>query len=263
MSHALSRLRGLFADDLFVRTQSGMEPTARAREIAPLISAAIEQIEAALNLGAGFDPATSSAIFTAGMGEYAEVALVGRLAEAFSREAPKAILRLLPLNGADAAEQLERGTIDVAVAHLRAMPPTIETTLLFRDPFVVVARKGHPITEAPLTVEAYAAQNHVLVSPRGDTSGALDRLLVDYGQRRRVALLVATYLAVPAALAGSDLIATVPSRAATLIAAHAEIAILPLPVDFSATISIAWHRRTTSEPAQAWFRELLAEAAGE
>ena len=80
MSHALSRLRGLFADDLFVRTPGGMEPTARAREIAPLISAAIEQIEAALNLGTGFDPATSAAIFTAGMGEYAEVALVGRLA---------------------------------------------------------------------------------------------------------------------------------------------------------------------------------------
>ncbi len=265
MSHALSRLRGLFGDDLFVRTQSGMEPTARAREIAPLIGAAIEQIEAALNLGAGFDPATSLAIFTAGMGEYAEVALVGRLAEAFSREAPHATLRLLSLHGGDAAEQLERGTIDVAVAHLRAMPPTIETTLLFRDPFVVVARKGHPIAppnaQGPLTVETYAAQNHVLVSPRGLTSGALDRLLVDYGQRRRVALLVATYLAVPAALAASDLIATVPSRAAALIAAHAEIVTMPLPMDHAATVSMAWHRRASSEPAQAWFRGLLTGSA--
>src|SRR5580700_1098647 len=179
MSHALSRLRGLFGDDLFVRTPGGMEPTARAREIAPLVSSAIERIEAALNLGAGFDPATSAATFTAGMGEYAEVALVGRLAEAFSREAPNATLRLLSLHGADAAEQLERGAVDVFVAHLRAMPPTIETALLFRDPFVVVVRQGHPITQAPLTVEAYAAQNHVLVSPRGDTSGALDLLLVD------------------------------------------------------------------------------------
>ena len=238
-----------------------MEPTARAREIAPLISAAIEQIEAALNLGAGFDPATSLATFTAGMGEYAEVALVGRLAEAFSREAPHATLRLLAMHGGDAAEQLERGTIDVAVAHLRAMPPTIETTLLFRDPFVVVARKGHPIMQGPLTVETYAAQNHVRVSPRGLASGALDRLLVDYGQRRRVALLVATYLAVPAALAASDLIATIPSRAAALIAAHAEIATMPLPMDHAATISIAWHRRASSEPAQAWFRGLLHEAA--
>src|ERR1700724_3411163 len=36
MSHALSRLRSLFADDLFVRTPARMEPTARAREIASL-----------------------------------------------------------------------------------------------------------------------------------------------------------------------------------------------------------------------------------
>ena len=85
MSHALSRLRSLFADDLFVRTPTGMEPTARAREIAPLVAAAIEHIEAALNLGIGFDPAKSTGIFTAGMAEYAEVALVGRLAEAFAR----------------------------------------------------------------------------------------------------------------------------------------------------------------------------------
>ncbi len=262
MSHALSRLRGLFADDLFVRTQNGMEPTARAREIAPLIAAAIQQIEAALNLGTGFDPATSAGTFTVGMGEYAEVALVGRLAEAFSRLAPHATLRLLSVHGSVAAEQLEHGRIDVAVSHLRAMPPMIETTLLFRDPFLVVVRKGHPLTRAPLTVEAYAAQHHLLVSPRGDTSGPLDALLADYGQRRRVALLVATYLAVPAALARSDLIATIPSRTAALIAAHADITTLPLPVDLQATISMAWHRRTTTEPAQAWFRGLLTEAAG-
>src|SRR4029077_12683421 len=61
MSHALSRLRDLFADELFVRTSDGMKPTARAREIAPLIAAAIEQIETALNLGAGFDPTSSRA----------------------------------------------------------------------------------------------------------------------------------------------------------------------------------------------------------
>jgi DNA-binding transcriptional LysR family regulator len=261
MSHALSRLRGLFADDLFVRTQTGMEPTARAREIAPLVSAAIEHIEAALNLGIGFDPAKSTGIFTAGMAEYAEVALVGRLAAAFAEQAPRATLRLLPLSGADAAEQLERGAIDVAIAHLRAPPTTIESQILMRDPFVVVARKDHPLAVEPLSIEAYAAQSHILVSPRGDTSGAIDRILVDFGLRRRISLLVATYLAVPVALAASDLIATVPSRTARQIAATAEIEILPLPIDLLMTVSMAWHRRAASEPAQAWFRSLLLAAA--
>ena len=53
MSHALSRLRDLFADDLFVRTPSGMEPTARAREIAPLVAAAIEQVDRDLRARVG------------------------------------------------------------------------------------------------------------------------------------------------------------------------------------------------------------------
>src|SRR5437899_3057984 len=129
MSHALSRLRSLFADDLFVRTPNRMEPTARAREIAPLVSAAIEHIEAALNL--------------------------------------------------------------------------------------------------------------VLVSPRGDTSGAVDRALAEFGLKRRIALLVATYLALPTALAASDLVATVPRRTAQQIAAIAEIEIMPLAIDLSVPVSMA------------------------
>jgi len=261
MSHALSRLRGLFSDDLFVRTATNMEPTARAREIAPLVATAIEHIEAALSLGAGFEPARSAAVFTAGMAEYAEIALVGKLAQAFAREAPGATLRLLPASGHEAIEQLERGATDVAVAHLPHLPAHVEAIVLLRDPFVVVARKDHPITGQHLSLEAYAAQQHVLVSPRGATSGALDGILVDFGLKRRIALLVATYLAVPAALAGSDLVATVPRRTARQIAATAEIAIMPLPIDFATTVSMAWHRRAASDPAQAWFRAMLTDAA--
>ena len=261
MSHALSRLRGLFSDELFVRTPDRMEPTARAREIAPLVSAAIEHIEAALNLGVGFDPARSAGTFTAGMAEYAEVALVGRLAAGFARQAARATLRLTPLTGAEALEQLDSGAIDVAVAHLRALPSHIETTVLLRDPFVLIARRGHPCAAQPRSIEAYAALGHALVSPRGDPRGAVDRALVDFGLKRRIALLVATYLALPAALAASDLVATVPQRAARQIAAIAEIEIMPLAIDLSVTVSMAWHRRAASEPAQVWFRSLLVEAA--
>jgi DNA-binding transcriptional LysR family regulator len=261
MSHALSRLRSLFADDLFVRTPKRMEPTARARVIAPLVSAAIEHIEAALNLGVGFDPARSAGIFTAGMAEYAEVALIGRLVESFVREAAKATLRLTPLTGAEAAEQLESGAIDVAVSHLRALPAHLDSMVLLRDPFVLIARRGHPAAARPLTIEAYAALNHALVSPRGDTAGAVDRALADFGLKRRIALLVATYLALPAALAASDLVATVPQCTAQQIAAIAEIEIMPLAIDFSVPVSMAWHRRATSEPAQIWFRSLLIAAA--
>jgi DNA-binding transcriptional LysR family regulator len=101
------------------------------------------------------------------------------------------------------------------------------------------------------------------VSPRGATTGAVDRALADFGLKRRIALLVATYLALPAVLAASDLVATVPQRTARQIAAMADIEIMPLAIDLAATVSMAWHRRATSEPAQIWFRSLLIEAASD
>src|SRR5215469_16224970 len=260
MSHALSRLRSLFADDLFVRTPRRMEPTARARDIAPLVSAAIGHIEAALNLGVGFDPVKSTAIFTAGMAEYAEVAFVGRLAKTFARQAANATLRLTPVTGIEAAERLDSGAIDVAVAHLRTLPAHIDSIVLLHDPFVLITRRGHPLAAQPPSIEAYAALNHVLVSPRGDTIGAVDRALADFGLKRCIALLVATYLALPSALAASDLVATVPRRTARQIAAIADIEIMPLAIDLSVPVSMAWHRRAASEPAQIWFRSLLVEA---
>src|SRR5215207_11015366 len=168
---------------------------------------------------------------------------------------------MLQTSGHEEIEQLDRGSTDVASALIAHLPANIESQVLLRDPFVVVMRKGHPAAAQPLSLEAYAAQDHVLVSPRGATSGALDRILVDFGLKRRLALLVATYLAVPAALAASDLVATVPQGTARQIAAIADIEIMPLPIDFSATVSLAWHRRTATEPAQLWFRSLLLDAA--
>jgi DNA-binding transcriptional LysR family regulator len=264
MSHALSRLRDLFADDLFVRSPAGMEPTARAREIAALVTAAIDHIDAALNPGTGFDPAQSERIFTAGMAEYAEVPLVERLAEVSSRDAPRATLRLLPMTGAEAAERLDRETVDVVVAHLggrlAALPQRFDSAALFCDPFVVVARRGHPLLSQPLSVESYAGSRHVLVSPRGDTTGAVDRPLAGYGLSRRIQLLVATYLALPAVLEATDLIATVPERTARRVAA-AGFEIRPLPIDLAVTVAMAWHRRNARAPAHLWFRGLLSEAA--
>ena len=55
----------------------------------------------------------------------------------------------------------------------------------------------------------------------------------------------------------------VPERTPRQIAASAaaELQITKLPIDRSATVSMAWHRGTASEPAQTWFRSLLIDMA--
>ncbi|HCE6793243.1 TPA: multidrug efflux system transcriptional regulator MexT, partial [Pseudomonas aeruginosa] len=58
ISAALSRLRTLFDDPLFVRTGRSMEPTARAQEIFAHLSPALDSISTAMSRASEFDPAT-------------------------------------------------------------------------------------------------------------------------------------------------------------------------------------------------------------
>lgn len=261
MSHALTRLRALFKDELFVRTPAGLEPTARARDLAVLLEPALDGVRSALCLVAAFDPATTRRTFTAGMAEYAEIALIERLAERFEAEAPAACLRLVPVTATDYAERLDNGGADVALLHLKESPPRFDRRIAFREPMVVLARLGNPWLGEPLTLERYAALPHVLVSPRGATSGGMDQALADHGLSRRIRLYVATYLALPLALARSDLVATVPAFTAARIAAMAGLLVHPLPFARCTDVTMAWHRRTRSDPAQMWFREMIGRSA--
>src|SRR6186713_2007362 len=59
VSNALSRLRLLLQDDLFVRTPQGMQPTVRALELAEPIGSALDKIRGALTTIEPFDPSTT------------------------------------------------------------------------------------------------------------------------------------------------------------------------------------------------------------
>ena len=88
ISAALSRLRGLFDDPLFVRTGRSMEPSARAVEIFALLSPALDSISTAVSRAADFDPATSTAVFRIGLSDDVEFALLPQLLKRLRAEAP-------------------------------------------------------------------------------------------------------------------------------------------------------------------------------
>ena len=66
-SHALSRLREVCNDDLFVRTRQGLSPTPVAKEMYPAIKQALEALRASLAEANGFDPARSQRRFRVGI----------------------------------------------------------------------------------------------------------------------------------------------------------------------------------------------------
>src|SRR3954470_7047328 len=70
MSAALSRLRSLFDDPLFLRSAEGLLPTPRARDLAGPVSAALRQLELVLVKKPAFDPAHVELDFTVGLSDY-------------------------------------------------------------------------------------------------------------------------------------------------------------------------------------------------
>jgi DNA-binding transcriptional LysR family regulator len=115
MSNALNRLRHLFEDELFIRTPEGMQPTARARELAGPLQRAMKEIAAAFAGPLPFDAAVSERTLTIGITDFSVVGLALAVAERIQRLAPRLTLQVRYVEGRDAAGLLDTEAIDVVV----------------------------------------------------------------------------------------------------------------------------------------------------
>jgi DNA-binding transcriptional LysR family regulator len=261
MSSALSRLRALFDDELFVRTAKGMQPTAKALALVQPICEALGQIRGVFDPGQAFDPATARHRFTVGVTDYGDLIVVPALVKALRKEAPGVDLTVRPIiNGTDGLASVERGEIDALIGgHL---PDTARTVRhkLFDERFVCIRDTGR---DKPLSSKDYVRLPHVLFSSIGGDGvpGAVDAILAERGLKRRIAITLPHVVAVPFAVAGTDLIATMAERIARRFAAVAGVAIAPLPYDVPGfSIDLLYARRATSNAAMRWFTELIIRA---
>ena len=260
VSSALKRLRRAARDDLFVRGPQGMGPTPRALQLAVGVSEALGRLREAFD-PTTFDPATSRRTFSLAMADHAATLLLPSLASRL-RQTPGVDLRILPNWNINAPELLDLGRIDFAIGLFPDPPPRLEAECLIRDEYVVAMRRDHPLADGPLTLERYLAASHLLVSLSGEPTGFVDRLLSERKLSRRVALTVNQFAGVPPILLTSDLIVTVVRRAVTANPyADRLIAVTPpLPLMPSA-LSLLWHKRLTTHPANLWLRTTLVKIA--
>ncbi|HEY4180536.1 MAG TPA: LysR family transcriptional regulator [Kofleriaceae bacterium] len=254
MSRMLARLRETFGDPLFVRTPTGMVPTARADEVAPRV-ADIVSATSALVHPAAFDPAQLLRTFTLVTAGFAEGQILPILVSELAAEAPGVTLSMRPASSpVYGAEQLERGG-DLLITVKEALPPNAKRMLIYEESFACALRKGHPVKR--LTLDRFCELGHVLVSP-GESGGSIvDSALAKLGRTRRVAVRVHTFPLAPPIIAASDLVITAPklSLRGTDFALHAPPIELP-----TYGVYLAWHPRVDSDPAGKWFRAKVLAA---
>lgn len=256
MSSALTRLRVLFGDDLFARSASGMQPTARALSLAQPISEALGQIRGVLGPGSAFEPATARRRFAIGVTDYGALVVVPPLVKALRQEAPGVDLAVRPIT--DAAESLaglEHGVVDALIGGHLPGSARVTRQKLFEERFVCIRDAGAAGSHAALTADDYVRLPHALFSSSGGDGlpGAMDGILARHGRKRRIAVMLAHVVAVPFAIAGTDLVATMAGRIADRFAAGAGVAIVPLPYDVAPfAIDLLHPRRAMADPALRW-----------
>ena len=264
MSAALSRLRKLLGDPLFLRSPEGLVPTPKARELAGPLSQALAQIETVLVKKAVFVPGHTSLSFNLGLSDYAAFVLLPQLLLALAEQAPGVLLNVRAFNDRDhAVDMLDAGIIDAAigVAPSRADGRILSTPVL-QDDFVTILASDHPDAQRTMTLETYLSLPHVLVSPEGERHGVVDQALAQQGKTRQLALTLPQMFAVPAIVARTRMTATVMRRVALASEACGQLAVFPPPLALpSITFHLIWHRRGDSSPAQAWFRGVITTSA--
>lgn len=262
VSNALARLRALLDDELFVRTPGGMEPTLLAATLDEPFRRALDGVRQALALRAPFDPARATESFVVGMSDYAEIVLAPELLRRTRVEAPGMAIAVRHVDRGSAFAMLDAGTLHLAAAVLPEPPPHMTRVHLMREHLVVVMAAQHPLASEEVTLERFIASPHLLVSPTGSRSGAVDRALARLGRERRVLATSASLLAAGPMLRSGDLICTMPERAARLVAGAFDLVVRTLPVTTEAArLSCVYHLRHEQAPAHAWLRRALASIA--
>ena len=261
MSNALSRLRHMFKDDLLIRMPKGMEPTPRALELRQAVRDILNQTTRLMTSDAHFEAATSHREFVARMSDLAGSFVLPALMERLGRLSPGVRLDIVHMSLESTVDALEADRLDIAVSMGLTQAHTLCSQVMFTDRMICLLRKGHPLLEAPLTLDSFLSCGHIRVTMSPTDSRFVDSVLAEQGHRRKVHLNLPHWFLVPQILRQTDLVAVMSERAARHMASD-DMVVRPLP--FPTTTfpwALYWHRRHEHSRPHEWLREQVLAIA--
>ncbi|WP_304608568.1 LysR family transcriptional regulator [Inquilinus sp. Marseille-Q2685] len=261
MSRALARLRGMFNDDLLVRTSTGLAPTPRGERLAELLPSVLGAIREIVT-SRSFAPGEWRSKVTMAMPDHQSLVLLPRLLPRLRERAPHLDVVTDPLL-AGALRRLEQGEIDLAVGQIGDTPPGYFRRSLYADRFACLLRRDHPALAQDWTIERFSTLRHaVIASGAEDGFGQVYDGLAKLDLPDRDPILVPNMLTAPAMIAETDLVLTVPHRVATRVAAMLPLAVVDPPLELPAyEVALIWHERRHRDPDHSWLRGEIAAAA--
>ncbi len=262
ISHALAKLREIFADELFVRAGQKLVPTAKALELAPTVHVILAGMESLLRPSKPFDPSLSVRDFAVASSEAGELILVQPLRQRLEQLAPSVKLGWMPPRD-ESTDALRQGrcqfVVDIEGAPVQA--PDIRVLKLFDDTLATLARPGHPFATRKPKPLAFASANHIEVNAlpalaliNRELSG--ERLSLNVTSRVS-SVLVGLLLAL-----NSDALLTLPASLALILEKElgaVRVAQPFKPVAFP--LRLLWHSSYDRDECHEWVRDQFATLA--
>lgn len=259
ISYGLGRLRRQVGDPLFIRSASVMAPTPVAQALYRQFREALTAVESAIEGTLHFDFRSSTRTFRVAMSDVGAICLVPPLLEHLGRIAPGVTLEVVQVPVKDLLDEMASGRLDAAVGNLPVVHPSARSELLFPERYVCLMSSQHPrIRGERLELDQFLAERHVVVASPFSVHQNVDELLAERGARRRAALRIPHFTILPAIIAHSDLLVTLPSALGEVFRGFAPVRALELPVELPRfEIRLLWHARQQTNPANAWLRQAI------
>ena len=260
VSNALSRLRELFGDDLFIRTSKGMIPTPVANQIIKDVRSALSLIQNTISETEKFDPSIAEMTFKISIGDSSEYRLLPLLIKELAKIAPKIKVETYLTPRKDAPRELASGTIDFSIDPPVHSDPHLRHEKIYEEDYVMIVRKDHPILNLKeITIEDYLKLSHIHISNRKTGLGHVDMALYRLGLSRDISLRAQHFLVAPYIVEQSDLAITTTKG----FAVDRDLAWRELPFEIEPLIlHLYWHEAKDSDPSTKWMKDLMLKTYG-
>jgi DNA-binding transcriptional LysR family regulator len=266
MSNALSRLRALTGDPLLVRSGQRFVPTARAIEMAAGVRVSLSNLHGALAQQEKFDPNSSTRDFVVAMSDYVAAMLLPGIMKNLDRMAPRVTVRIKSIEPPLVDHWLDEDQCDIAFGALTHLNDRLHASVLLHDDAVCLAREGQPDIDQGLTIDQYLERGHVLTSgtptPISTLEQMIDAVLAELGRHRRIVARTTSGFALATTVSQTDLIATLPTKAARAYARCLPLQLLDVPFRMMPfDVTMVWHERHHRDPGHLWLRRLMRVVA--
>ena len=262
VSHALSRLRSVFRDELFVRQSRGLFPTPAADLMYAKLRGALGSVRESVTETRGFDPKTSGRKLFVAISHPLGPMIAVRLRERLARAAPAVEVAFTTRSRPIELERgMREGRVDAAVDWLVPERGQFNEILLFEDAVVAVARSGHPALRRTRSVSELKKGAFVSLRPRVEGEHPVAGIREWQSLELNFVLEVSELLEVFMVAGQSDLFGLIPRS--MLKFAHAVFGLRPLragPKIVSVPIKLVWHASREADPAHAFLRKQIALA---